>query len=252
MENINRLTVTAVYPDGDSRNEDMAVISEHVLEILINEQPVYRLVCTKNDLRELVTGRLMTDGLIDDADDIDRMYFCKYENEASVFLRNETALKEVIRTDRTCCTGNRVYAAGQPNLAKLHACDYRPEWIFALADEFRNGSKIHDTTGATHMCILAKGGRTLYVSEDIGRHNAVDKAVGYALLNDIALSECILFTSGRVPVDMTEKIIAAGIPVLVSKSVPTAESVELATTYGLNLICRAWPDRYEIFAPVHL
>ena len=57
----------------------------------------------------------------------------------------------------------------------------------------------------------------------------------------------MLFTSGRVPVDMVQKVISAGIPVLVSKSVPTAESVELAREYGLNLVCRAWPDKCEIY-----
>ena len=75
----------------------------------------------------------------------------------------------------------------------------------------------------------------------------MDKAVGYALLNGIPLSECMVFTSGRVPVDMVEKVIAAGIPVLVSKSVPTAESVELAKKYNLTLICKAWPDRCEVY-----
>ena len=57
----------------------------------------------------------------------------------------------------------------------------------------------------------------------------------------------MIFISGRDPVDMVEKVIVAGIPVLVSKSVPTAESVELAEEYNLKLICKAWPDQCEIF-----
>ena len=95
---------------------------------------------------------------------------------------------------------------------------------------------------------IVKKRKNHFKAEDIGRHNAVDKAVGYAVLNDIPLSECMIFTSGRVPVDMVEKVIVAGIPVLVSKSVPTAESVELAEECNLKLICKAWPDQCEIFA----
>ena len=83
--------------------------------------------------------------------------------------------------------------------------------------------------------------------EDIGRHNALDKCIGYALLEQLELSECILFTTGRVPTDMVQKVIAAGIPVLASKAVPTDQAIELAKKYRLNLICRAWPDRIEIY-----
>ena len=57
-----------------------------------------------------------------------------------------------------------------------------------------------------------------------------------------------MYTTGRVPTDMTRKVIASRIPVLVSKSVPTDAAVEMARRYNLTLICKAWPDRYEIFS----
>ncbi len=88
----------------------------------------------------------------------------------------------------------------------------------------------------------------LYRTEDIGRHNAMDKAIGYAVRERLDRAGCMLFTTGRVPVDMVRKSVAAGIPVLVSKSVPTGEAVEMAREYGLRLICRAWPDSFEIYA----
>jgi FdhD protein len=75
----------------------------------------------------------------------------------------------------------------------------------------------------------------------------VDKAVGYGLRSGIPLSECILYTSGRVPVDMVEKPIAAGIPILAAKSVPTAEAVDLARKYGLVLIGKARHDSMKVF-----
>ena len=84
IENVEKLSTCVLYPDGQKKQGEAAVLSEHVLNVIINEQPAYRLVCTKNDLRELVTGRMLTDGLIGKADDIYKMYFCKYEN--TVFL----------------------------------------------------------------------------------------------------------------------------------------------------------------------
>ena len=244
-----KIKKTLVYPDGHSEQAESAVISEHELEVFVNEQPVYRLVCTKGSLRELVCGRLLTDGIVGSIDDIKSVHFCESENRARVFLSKDITWQKYTGTEPTCCTGNRVfaYAENKPEITPMPPYDYKPEWVFGLATEFGRDTKLHGMTGGNHICMLAREGRTLFVCEDIGRHNAVDKAVGFAILNRIPLCECMVFTSGRVPVDMAEKIIAARIPVLVSKSVPTAESVELAKRYGLNLICRAWPDKFEIY-----
>ena len=75
MEYIEHLSTTRLYPDGHEESGVATVISEHNLSVIINEQTVYRLVCTKNDLRELVVGRLLTDGFIEKADDIERNDF---------------------------------------------------------------------------------------------------------------------------------------------------------------------------------
>jgi FdhD protein len=76
----------------------------------------------------------------------------------------------------------------------------------------------------------------------------MDKAIGYALINGIPLNECILYTTGRVPTDMVKKAIMAGVPVLVSKAVPTDAAIKMAKEHSLTLICKAWPDKFEIFA----
>ena len=248
MDIIKKIPTTVLYPDMREMTEEAETVSEHIFGILVNERPAYRLVCSKNHLKELVTGRLKTDGLIESTDDIDRIFFCKYENEASVFLNRDVSWEETtVNPDLTCCTGNRVLSAAKKGiLKKLPKYEWRREWVFELAREFAKGTALHDRTFGTHACILAAEGKTLFTGEDIGRHNAVDKAVGYAMLNGIELGKCMLFTSGRVPTDMVEKVIAAGVPVLVSKAVPTAESAEMAAEYGLTLICRARPDRCEI------
>ena len=84
--------------------------------------------------------------------------------------------------------------------------------------------------------------------EDIGRHNALDKVIGYALRHNIDLHQCMIYSSGRIPTDMTMKAIQAGIPVLSSKASPTSEAIELAREYHLTLICAARRDRMKVFA----
>ena len=222
---------TVHYPGGETADKECALIKEHELTVIVNEQPVLKIICTGDDLKELVVGRLCTEGLIERAGDIERLYFCRYGREASVFLNRELVLKDALRTDKSW--------------KKLPEAHPDPDMIFRLASRFREDSRLHRTTQGTHSCILASNEGIQFECEDIGRHNALDKAVGYALMNDIPLHECMLFTSGRVPVDMAEKVIAAGIPVLVSKSVPTAEAVAYAKEYGLQLIFRAYPDSYE-------
>ena len=97
-----------------------------------------------------------------------------------------------------------------------------------------------ESTGCFHRAGMfdPKTGAFLRLAEDIGRHNALDKAVGCALTEGVPLAECVLFTSGRVPVDMVRKAIRAGVPALVSKSMPTVQSLELAEEYGLKLFIR--------------
>ncbi|MBR5406677.1 MAG: formate dehydrogenase accessory sulfurtransferase FdhD [Lachnospiraceae bacterium] len=223
--------VKLITADGGQTQTGLVLLREHELSVIVNEQNVMRLICTDRYLNELVMGRLLTDGFIESAEDVNKILFSKYRTEVSVFLNKDINP-----------------AAGRRPFKELPKPDYKPEWIFSMAERFEQGTALHDMTACTHSCILARGGEILFTCEDIGRHNALDKAVGYGLSLGVPLSECILYTSGRVPVDMAEKPIAAGIPILASKSIPTAEAVDLAQKYGLVIIGNARPDSMKIFS----
>ena len=249
MEALEHIEKTVINAAGQRSKGETVVLKEHVLTVIVNENPVYRLVCTKTHLKELVIGRLFTEGLILSPDEIDKFYLCPSENEARIFLNHNVDWEEWQGAEPSCCTANRTFlsAAEKRGLKQVPRLSWNPEWIFDLSRRFLSGVEIHRATQGTHSCFISRDGKILFSSEDIGRHNAIDKAIGYALLNGIPLYECLLYTSGRVPVDMVQKVISAGIPVLVSKAVATAESVELAKEYGLTLICRAYPDQFEIY-----
>ncbi|MCR5672805.1 MAG: formate dehydrogenase accessory sulfurtransferase FdhD [Lachnospiraceae bacterium] len=226
----HREIVTLITADGVGNETGAVLLREHELGVSVNEQYVMSLVCTDQYLEELVMGRLLTDGFIESAEDVSAILFNNNKTEVSVILNNDITVRE------------------RRPLRALPKPDYKIEWIFSMAERFAKGTDLHDMTACAHSCILSRKGEILFICEDIGRHNALDKAVGYALGSGIPLSECILYTSGRVPVDMAKKPIAAGIPVLASKSLPTAEALDLAKEYGLLIIGNARPDSVKIFS----
>ena len=219
---------TVVRADGTTERKSRALVKEHSLSLSVNGVSELNLICSNQFLKELVIGRLLTTGIIKGIEDITKISFDETSSEVSVEISGlDAGLKK-------------------RKLENVSRLDWSYEDIFSLAKEFSQGMPVHSITQGTHSCILAMKGKEIFKCEDIGRHNTVDKAVGYALLNGVSLSECILYISGRVPVDMMEKVIYSGIPIIVSKAVPTIDAVSLAKEYGVTLIVKAYPDQIEV------
>lgn len=255
-------TYTYIGRDGDCHTAYEPVLTEHVLDVYLNDQLTMKLVCIPQYLTELVLGRLLTEGILEDASDVEQIYICEHGRRARVVLSEKEPEKGISRdceADRepfteltpSCCTGNHIlndyFLTGKP-VKPVTPIFWKAEQVFDLADRFHAGMPLHGQTWATHSCFLAKDGQLLFQCEDIGRHNALDKAIGYALRHGIPLSRCMVYSSGRIPTDMAMKAIRAGIPILASKASPTAEAIALAKEYGLTLVCAARRDRMKLFA----
>lgn len=217
------------------------VVREHLMDVYINEQLTMKVICTPQDLGELVLGRLLSEGVIAGPEDVELIYICEHGHRAKVLLTDHSCapLDDYQEVTPTCCTGNQLLNGDylrHRTLRPVTPIHWESRWIFALADRFSADTPLHRKTGATHSCYLAQGAELLFSCEDIGRHNALDKALGYALRHDIDLHSCTLYSSGRLPTDMVEKAIRAGVPILCTKASPTAEAVDLAQTYGLTLL----------------
>lgn len=138
------------------------------------------------------------------------------------------------------------------------------EDISTLNEEFFNAGYLDSLTRAAHNCMLARHRRDgegneapehdgagsieiLYRSEDAGRHSAMDKAIGWASIHGVDMSECMLFTSGRISTRMAEKAGRSGAAVLAGRKTMTAEAVEVSRKYGMGLIGFAASDHFEWF-----
>jgi FdhD protein len=109
-------------------------------------------------------------------------------------------------------------------------------------------SEVWERTGGVHCSVLFSDGRLVARSEDIGRHNTVDKVVGYAILNNIDLSTCVLGCSGRQPAAMVSKAANARIPIVISRSAATDKGIRTADMAGVTLICFARGNRFTVYA----
>lgn len=230
---------------GETSNEHGVLLKEHAMDVYVSVCPTKEsgvdslgagefyasVVCTEELLEELVIGRLVCDGMIKSLEEVKSLEVSGDHSVADV----EIVQKELLNFP------------GEDSCGHLQII-YPNEWIFAMADVMAAGMPLHEKTWSVHSCYLFRQGELLFCCEDISRHNAVDKVIGYAVKNRIELSQCALYTSGRVPADMIDKVIVAGIPVLVSKGMPTMQAVELAKEAKVTLICGARQDQMRIYA----
>ena len=139
----------------------------------------------------------------------------------------------------------RVRAAASDEYTTESSVAIEKEYVFEVMDSIM--SEIWEKTGGTHCSVLFSDGRLIARSEDIGRHNTVDKVVGYAILRDIDLSTCVLGCSGRQSAAMVSKAVNAGIPIVISRSAPTDKGIRTADLAGVTLIGFARENRFTVY-----
>lgn len=242
---------TAVYLTGkhiSSRGKeaymDDALVSEHTLKIYIDGIAAYQLVCSPNDVEDLVLGRLLSEGVISSLHQVEKLIFSEDFSTATVYTTKASAPVDEVPLVDSCGNSSKTVC---DTLDELSPIPIQQEWIFKLAQGLKQNNHLYEATHGTHSCLLMIEGEILHMAEDIGRHNALDKCLGWALRNQIPLSKTILYTSGRIPMDMVRKVIRAGVPIFASKAMPTAQAVELAKSHRLTLIGAARADSLVIF-----
>ncbi len=233
------------------------ILVEFILSIVVNNKRYVNLVCTNKNLYELVLGNLLTENIINDLDDIKNLEIDKELGKAFVQLKKNDVFRTVIdstegiRTITTACGKQysiAYYLFNDINMEPL-SDNYKIYYktIIKNMNEFQQSSEIYKTTRGSHSCGLYCDDKLICLMDDIGRHNTVDKILGYALKNKIDLSKTMMITSGRVSSDMLTKIVKARIPVLAARSIATDTAIEIAKKYNVTLIGYIRSNRMNVY-----
>jgi FdhD protein len=245
----SHLTADAVT----TRPETLAV--EEPLELRVNGAAITVTMRTPGSDVELAQGFLLTEGVIGHRGDIARVEYCRgvgpdggnTYNVLDVTLTEGVALPDLDVTRNFYTTSScGVCGKGSIDAIRLisrHSPGDDPtvvaaETLSAMPDQLRGAQRVFASTGGLHgAALFAADGTMLVVREDIGRHNAVDKVIGWAVEHErIPLSGAVLLVSGRASFELTQKAVMAGIPVLAAVSAPSSLAVDLASQAGLTLV----------------
>lgn len=240
--------------DESITNEEDILIIEYPFTIYLNDEEIITLLCSPKSLKELTLGFLYSEGFIDDISTIEKIQIDEEKGIAYVYVKERKSLSEKLQGKRTitsgCGKGTLFYNVLDSFKSKKieKPLDIKIEEIQALVREFNHKSELFLNTGGAHSCALCSKSGILIFEEDIGRHNALDKILGRALMEDMDLSDKLVLTSGRISSEMLIKVAKRGIPAIVSRSAPTSLSVELARELNIIVVGFARGKKMNIYS----
>lgn len=224
------------------KTEDF-VAEETPIHVFINRKHYVTIFCTPRDVRELVVGNLLSEGIIKAAGEIDRVSV-KESGVCHVTLKStaniESRLKlaqQLYRVIPSACGGQRQPLA----LRRIRKVDskltVRAETVQRCVQNLNVMSETYRKTHGVHAAAIYSGdGALLSFAEDVGRHNAVDKAIGKCALKGENFSQCLLALSGRLTADITLKAARVGIPIVASMTAALNSGIEIARKANLTLL----------------
>lgn len=242
------LGTTGELPEGDARKlvDKLDIVryigGEYVplRDLMVHEMALHlevpgvaerTLYCSPSELKELIVGHLYTQGYIHGIEDIQSL---KLDEEAG------RAVAQIVPKEES--------AAAE---AIADSCSFDPNALLLNQQKFYDNSVLQKATAGTHCCALCDDSGTYFSCIDISRHNCMDKLAGKALLSGVSLEDKYILTSGRIPMDMIQKVAAIRVPMIVSRSTPTIAAVETARAGNITLLGFSRENRFNIYSASH-
>jgi FdhD protein len=241
-----------------SAKDELAL--EEPLEIQVDTRPVSVTMRTPGHDDELAAGFLVTEGIITSSKDFLKIsaHPRNKQNVINVFLRNTPDLD---RLKRHVFVSSSCGLCGKASIENVHQ-HFKPlktrlristDVLLGLPEKLRNAQEAFARSGGLHAAgVFSADGELVVSREDVGRHNAVDKVIGYGLLKGLLpFKEHILMVSGRASFEIMQKALAARIPVVAAVSAPSSLAVDFALESGQTLVGFLRDRRMNLYARSH-
>ncbi|MCK4871097.1 MAG: formate dehydrogenase accessory sulfurtransferase FdhD [Phycisphaerales bacterium] len=242
------------------------VVIEQALTLSIDEVGSFTLMCTPIDVEALAVGFAYTEGLIEDCDDVVQLGRARRDGDAGPLVigmqlddpSRAAGPRNLIVTSSCGLCGNRNIEGLLAHGGVGDELRIPPERINHLARVMHDRQTLFHTTGGTHAAAIfdpdnadSADGELLAMAEDIGRHNALDKAIGMVLLDGRTPAGCGAILSGRISMEIVAKAVRAGLELIAAVSAPTSLAVDAAHQCNITLCSFVRDDRLAIYTHPH-
>lgn len=271
MELGSRIKIEKVRSDGSREEEQDIIPGEILVHLFLNGKKISVISCSPGNLVELTSGYVLSNGYIDDHNKINLIELCQEDQKSKNFNRGNGIMVEntivKIKTNKVSAKeimqmgpgGIKYISSGcgslDDNIMTIWPLSIRSrievvsDIILELNRKNLSKQKHKNAFGGLHSASLFdSSGEMIMVMEDIGRHNCLDKIFGYISINELDPSNKIIFTSGRISLDLVYKVSRVFIPVVVTNSSVTYSAAMLADKIGLTVIGYARGNRFNIYS----
>jgi FdhD protein len=236
------------WKSGRLREVTGDVVREQPLTVYVDGEKFLTLLCSPTKLDCLVVGYLWLEKVIQSVDDVRRLTISEVDGRADVELVHPVELpKERILTSG--CGGGITFRIDPRIIPRVESgLRVSPARLFERMKDLYLQAVGYRASRGIHGAALADPDRILFMAEDVGRHNAVDKVAGEALLKGVATRDRILLNTGRVSSEMLLKGARLGCPLVVSRTSPTEMAVSLAEQLGVTVVGYLRQDGFNLYA----
>jgi FdhD protein len=236
---------------SENRGESLKgqIVVETPVTLTVNGDAWLSFMCTPLQLEALALGFLFNEGLIQCMDEVANVSICEHGDNIDVWLHHNVVQPVSWRRTSGCTGGITAVGieVGSSTTISNKCFFLTPENIYHLIGLLFESQEMYKETGGIHTSALSDGEKILAVSEDIGRHNTLDKIAGLCLISDIWPKPRIVLTTGRISSEMLQKTARIGAPVIISRTSPSSLSVQMADQMGIMLIGYARSNQFNIY-----
>jgi FdhD protein len=242
-------------PSGKVSKVSDYVAQEKPLYIFVNKVHYATIFCSPSNLKELTVGHLLSEGIVKSVKEIEEVNLKMEDAVCNVRLKPNVDAKKRLKLSSSfsriilSACGSRSPYQFSGKLPKVKSrLSVKAETVFASVNRLNFIAETFRKTGGVHIAAICDSeGNVKGFAEDVGRHNAVDKAIGIAALNGIELSDCFLALSGRLTGDIALKAARVGLPIVASLAAAIDSGIAVARSAGLTLIGFVRGKRMNIY-----